>query len=328
MASWTKSHMSLEFDLIHRYFSHIGAPIVNEVILGVGDDAAMVSCAPDPMVIAVDTLVEGVHCYPDDPPDSWAQKALMVNLSDLSAMGAKPFGFLLSLTIPELDDAWLRAFAAALDAQASRAHVRLIGGDTTKGPRAVSITALGYVKDEHVLKRCNARVGDDIYVTGDIGAAAFYVYARSKGIEPGEHATRAYRYPEPRIDVGPHLCGLAHAAIDVSDGLLADLNHILTASQVGARLVQDNIPIAKEWFVCPPQEAFERAVTGGDDYVLCFTAPKTARALLTTLAEAIEVPMVMIGEVVEGSGILLDDKPWKGALGYDHFERHQHEAQP
>jgi thiamine-monophosphate kinase len=311
--------MSLEFDLIHRYFSHIGSPIVSEVLLGIGDDAAMVSSAPDPLVITVDTLVEGIHCFADDPADSWAQKALMVNLSDVSAMGATPFAFLLSLTIPAFDDAWLKAFSAALNAQASKSNVQLIGGDTTKGPRAVSITALGYVKDGHALKRSNAQVDDDIYVTGTIGLAAFYVYARSKGIEPGEHATRAYRYPNPRLDIGPRLCGLAHAAIDVSDGLLADLNHILTASQLGARLVQDNIPIAKEWFVCPEAEAFERAVTGGDDYVLCFTAPKSARALLLSLAESMEVPMVIIGETVEGSGILLDDKPWNGVLGYDHF---------
>ena len=311
--------MSLEFDLIQRYFSHIGSPIVSEVLLGIGDDAAMVSSAPDPMVITVDTLVEGIHCFAGDPPESWAQKALMVNLSDVAAMGATPFAFLLSLTIPEFDDAWLKAFSSALNAQATKANVRLIGGDTTKGPRSVSITALGSVKDYHALKRSNAQVDDDIYVTGDIGLAAFYVYARAKGINPGEHATKAYLYPEPRLDVGPRLCGLAHSSIDVSDGLMADLNHILTASHVGATLTQDNIPVAKDWFVCPPAEAFERAVTGGDDYVLCFTAPKSARTLLASLATSIEVPMVIIGEIIEGSGIWLDDKPWIGALGYDHF---------
>lgn len=308
-----------EFDLITRYFHQIGKPAIGEVLLGMGDDAAMVSCAPNPIVMTVDTLVEGIHFYPDCPPDSIAHKALMVNLSDVAAMGATPFAFLLSLTLPRIDHPWLEAFSQALNTVATAHHVQLIGGDTTRGPLAVSITAMGNVTQAHVLKRSRARVDDDIYVTGDIGLAAFYVYARAQGIESSARAMHAYRYPNPPLMLGPKLCGLAHAAIDVSDGLLADLTHILNASNVGARLVSADIPIAKEWQALPHDEAFQRAVTGGDDYVLCFTAPKSARGLLDILSMTTERPMIRIGEICDGEGIVVDDVPWTAARGFEHF---------
>ena len=308
-----------EFDLISHYFGHIGKSALAEVLLGVGDDAAVVNCSPNSVVLTVDTLVSGVHFFEDDPADSIAHKALMVNLSDLSAMGATPFAFLLSITLPAVDDAWLTLFSSTLNRVATDHDVQLIGGDITSGPLSVSITALGSVKDAHVLKRSAARVDDDIYVTGEIGLAAFYVYARTQGIALGELALQAYRYPEPCVSLGAKLSALAHAAIDVSDGLLADLSHVLTDSHVGARLVRADIPIAKEWCVLPSNEAFMHAVTGGDDYVLCFTAPKSARGLLDMLSSTAEVPLTRIGEICEGEGLYIDEQRWEGKVGYQHF---------
>ncbi len=305
-----KSDAVGEFDLIERFFSHIGQTLSNDVMLGIGDDAALVSCGHDSIVLTVDTLVSGVHFYPDDPPDSIAHKALMVNLSDLSAMGAVPFAFLLSITLPESNETWLAAFSKALNTAALRAQVSLIGGDTTHGPLSVSITALGRVKRDQALKRSSAKLGDNIYITGELGLAAFYVYAREHQLDPGERATQAYRFPNPPIQLGHQLCGLAHAAIDVSDGLLADLSHILTASHVGARLTRESIPTASEWTILPSDDAFRRAVTSGDDYVLCFTAPKSAAA---------SIDAVLIGEICEGEGIQIDGKCWTGNVGYDHF---------
>jgi thiamine-monophosphate kinase len=305
-----KSDAVGEFDLIDRFFSHIGQPPSGDVMLGVGDDAALVSCGRDSIVLTVDTLVSGVHFYPDDPPESIAHKALMVNLSDLSAMGAVPFAFLLSLTLPEANETWLTAFSQALHTQALRAQVTLIGGDTTHGPLSVSITALGRVNRDQALKRSNAKPGDNIYITGELGLAAFYVYARDHQLNPGERATQAYRFPDPPIRLGHQLCGLAHAAIDISDGLFADLSHILTASHVGAHLMRESIPIASEWSILPSDDAFRHAVTSGDDYVLCFTAPKSAAASINA---------VLIGEICEGEGIQIGGKRWTGHSGYDHF---------
>lgn len=308
-----------EFDLISRYFGHIGKPAVGEVLLGIGDDGAVVNCSPNSVVISVDTLVSGVHFFADDPADSIAHKALMVNLSDLSAMGAVPFAFLLSLTLPSVDPKWLTLFSSTLHRVAVDNDVQLIGGDTTAGPLSVSVTALGSVKDMHVLKRSAARIGDDIYVTGELGTAAFYVYARSHEMPVSDRVLRAYRYPQLPVTLGSKLCALAHAAIDVSDGLIADLSHVLKASHVGARLVRADIPISKEWSVLPPDDAFLHAVTGGDDYVLCFTAPKSARGLLEILSTTSGARLTRIGEVFEGEGLYLDEKLWEGWAGYQHF---------
>lgn len=314
-----KSATRDEFDLIAHYFSHVGKPAVAEVLLGVGDDAALITCPTNDMAIAVDTLNQGTHFFNDDPPESIAHKALMVNLSDLSAMGAVPFGFLLSLTLPHVETDWLERFSSTLNQLAHDHHVQLVGGDTTSGPLSVSITALGNVHAAHALKRSAARVGDDIYLSGEIGAAAYYVYARAQGLTISEHAKHAYEYPNPPIALGAKLGGLAHAAIDVSDGLIADLSHILEASQVGATLEKAAIPIAKEWGVLPVDEGFTRAVTGGDDYVLCFTAPQTARGLLEILAPSMNMTFHRVGEITEGRGLLLDGQPWDGPTGYRHF---------
>ncbi len=315
-----KSEAIGEFKIIDRYFSHIGKPVASEVLLSVGDDAAVVACDPQAMVLTVDTLVSGVHFYPDDPPESIAHKALAVNLSDLAAMGATPFAFLLSLTLPTVDEAWIVTFSNTLNAQALHFNVTLIGGDTTRGPLAVSITALGRVNRDYVLKRQAAKIGDDIYVTDELGWAAFYVYAKAHHQDPNDRATNAYLYPEPNIGFGARLCGLAHAAIDVSDGLFADLSHILAASGVGAQLVREHIPIAAAWDILPVDEAFYHAVTGGDDYVLCFTAPKSAAVLLKMLSETAGVKLSKIGEIVEGKDITLDGIPWKGEIGFEHFK--------
>jgi thiamine-monophosphate kinase len=315
-----KSEPVGEFDLIRRYFTHIGPPLMGEVLLGVGDDAALIACDPDALVIATDTLVSGVHFYADDPPDSIAHKALAVNVSDLAAMGAIPFAFLLSLTLPESNSHWLQIFSDTLNEQALKANMALVGGDTTRGPLTVSITALGRVNRRHALTRSAAKPQDDIYVTGEIGLAAFYVYAKKHGLTASERAMQAYRYPKAMFTLGHRLCGLAHAAIDVSDGLFADLSHILDASQVGAQLIRDRIPIAHEWNVLPPDQAFEAAVTGGDDYALCFTAPKSAAGLIALLAESAGITFASIGEICEGSGILLDGKPLPNiTLGFQHF---------
>ncbi|HEY9275374.1 thiamine-phosphate kinase, partial [Achromobacter sp.] len=272
--------MASEFDLIARYFTR-AAPAG---LLGVGDDCALFPVPPGEQVAtSTDLLLEGRHFFPDVDPKSLGHKALAVNLSDLAAMGARPIGCVLGLALPRLDEAWLAAFAEGFHALAAAHGCPLIGGDTTRSAHdlAISVTVFGAVPAGLALRRDGAKAGDDIWVSGELGAADV-AYRLLDGQYPADPAllaaTRdALEWPDPQVSLGLALRGIAHAAIDISDGLLQDLGHILAASRVGATLHYAQLPVASA--LAPLAQApLRRAVLGGGDvYQLCFTAPTSRR---------------------------------------------------
>jgi len=312
-----------EFELIARYFSRGDARA--DVLLGVGDDAALLEVPPDRVLVAaVDTLVEGRHFLPDAPADSVGHQALAVNLSDLAAMGAEPAWALLSLSLPQPDEAWLEAFASGLYALAGQHGVALVGGDTVRGPRVVSVTALGLVERGAALRRDGARAGDLLYVSGWPGeaAAGLELLQRGRAVAPLDPLVRRCRYAEPRIALGRALRGWATAAMDVSDGLLGDLGKLCAASGVGARLELERLPVSGELAARHAAADCERLVlAGGDDYELLFTLPES-RAVAAEAALAGVCAVHRIGRIEAQAGVrcLREGRPVRiGAAGYDHF---------
>lgn len=314
-----------EFEIIDRYFKPLDSSNP-AVILGMGDDAAMVS-SHQTWVVTMDTLVAGTHFLHDDPPDTLGHKVLAVNLSDLAAMGATPTVFLLSLTLPQADEAWLEAFSQGMRRLASQYGVTLIGGDTTSGPLSITITAMGEVDPQYTLKRDAAIPGDDIYVTGDLGAAALFMLAHREGMALSAESTlacqTAYRCPQPRVDIGKALGPIAHACIDISDGLASDLGHILKASRVGATLDVSAIPLAPALSALSRDRALHVALSGGDDYELCFTAPTSARVKIQDIQQRYGIPMTRIGEVTDDADkltLMRDNDILQGSHhGWEHF---------
>lgn len=312
-----------EFELIARYFSR--ASRRGDVLLGVGDDAALLEVPPGrELVAAVDTLVEGRHFLPDAPADSVGHQALAVNLSDLAAMGAEPAWALLSLSLPRADEAWLEGFAAGLYALADAHHVAVVGGDTVRGPRVVTVTALGFVEHGQALRRDGARVGDLVYVSGWPGEAAAGLELLQGGgtADPGDVLVRRCRYGTPRLALGRALRGLASAAMDVSDGLLGDLGKLCSASGVGACLDLERLPVSRELARRHAPGDCERLVlAGGDDYELLFTLPESGSAA----AESVLAPhcaVHRIGRIEVGQGVrcLRDGRAVPVEAGsYDHF---------
>ncbi len=316
-----------EFELIRRYFSaHDQAP---EVVTGIGDDAAVLQPPADQqLVVAIDTLVEGVHFPLDTAADDIGWKALAVNLSDLAAMGADPAWCTLALTLPQSEPAWLDGFSRGLFELASRFDLALVGGDTSRGPLCVSIQVAGYVPPGQALLRRGARPGDDVYVSGVIGDAALAL----QNIELGDQQWLAghplivdkLNRPLPRIATGRALRGLAHCCIDISDGLFADLQKLLGASEVGAEIALDMIPVSEAvaaWRDRPTQ--YLRLLDGGDDYELCFcAAPEQAETLQAQAARS-GVTLTRIGTITAEPGLrLLDAQGRELTLpdtGYEHF---------
>ncbi len=293
--------MASEFDLIARYFTRT-APTG---LLGVGDDCALFPVPPGEQVAtSTDLLLEGRHFFPDVDPKSLGHKALAVNLSDLAAMGARPIGCVLGLALPRLDEPWLAAFADGFHALAAVHGCPLIGGDTTRSAHdlAISVTVFGAVPANAALRRDGARAGDDIWVSGELGAADV-AYRLLDGQYPADPerlaATRgALEWPEPQVPLGLALRGIAHAAIDISDGLLQDLGHILAASRVGAVLHEDRMPAAAALAGLPAQ-ALRRAVLGGGDvYQLCFTAPAGRRDAVLAAARSAGARVTRVGGIV------------------------------
>jgi len=312
-----------EFDLIERYFSRRGGR--EDVLLGVGDDAALLAVPPGrALVAAVDTLVEGRHFLPGAPAESIGHQALAVNLSDLAAMGAEPAWALLSLSLPAADEAWLASFAAGLYALAERHGVTLVGGDTVRGPLVVTVAALGFVEPGCALRRDGARAGDLLYVSGWPGEAAAGLEALRASPPPtdGDALVRRYRYGEPRLELGRALRGRATAAMDVSDGLLGDLAKLCTASGCGARLELERLPVSSELARRHPRDACERFVlSGGDDYELLFTLPPAAAAAIEAELATL-VPLHRIGVIEQTAGVrcVRGGRPEDvGEGGYDHF---------
>lgn len=320
-----------EFDLIDLLARRAGAARA-DVVIGIGDDAAVLGLARgEEWVACVDTLVEGVHFPSATTPADLGWKSLAVNLSDLAAMGAEPRFALLALTLPADDPAFVRGFAIGFGILARRHGVALVGGDTTRGPLAVSVTALGAVPRGTALRRAGARVGDDLWVSGTPGDAAAGLALWQGGladVAPRAAATLRRRLdrPEPRVALGLALRGLASAAIDISDGLLADLGHVLAASGVGARIERDAVPVSTALRrAVPDADARARlALAGGDDYELLFTAPPSRAARLRAAAAGVGVPIARIGRIEAGRRLVVvdgDGRTWDpGRRGYVHFE--------
>lgn len=314
----------MEFDLIARIRAR--ARTRPDVALGIGDDAALLQPAPGrQLVVATDTLNAGVH-FPDaTAPADIGWKALAVNLSDLAAMGAGPAWCTLSLSLPEPDPVWCDALVDGLLALADEHGVSLVGGDTTRGPLSLCVTAIGQGEPGRLLRRDGARVGDEVWVSGTLGDAAAALQRLQSGAAVDPALRRRLDRPQPRVALGQALGGLADACIDLSDGLLADLGHVCVASGVGARIDVDALPGSPALEgACPDREA-RRALQagGGDDYELCFTAAAARRELVAHAAAAAGVPVVRIGSIVAGEGVLAFDAqgmPWQAArAGYAHF---------
>ena len=321
-----------EFDLITRYFKRP----TRRAALGIGDDCALLQPRPGTQIaISSDMLVEGRHFFADVDPRSLGHKSLAVNLSDLAACGAKPLAFTLALALPKVNEPWLAEFARGLFELADAHDCELIGGDTTAGPLNICITVFGEVPvingKSQALLRSGAKAGDDLYVSGTLGDArlALEVFRGGASLSAAEFAAVRQRMerPTPRVALGVALRGVAHAAADVSDGLLGDLGHILTASGVGAELRLTDIhnsiavtPILKSAGACFLPDF---VLNGGDDYELVFTAPVSARADVLQAANLAQTPVTRIGTVTIGPGlVLLDAQGQPVALSsrsFDHF---------
>jgi thiamine-monophosphate kinase len=271
-----------EFDLIQRYFA-VRPPQHRYNLLGIGDDCALSALPPDMMLaVTADTMVENVHFFADVDPADLGHKLLAVNLSDLAAMAAEPFAVTLALTLPRVDAAWLQAFSAGFLGLAQRFSVDLIGGDTTQGPLTLTVQAMGAVPSGQALRRNGARVGDGIYVTGLIGEGGLGLKIKQGYVcDSADAALTAFNRPMPCVSQGLALRGLAHACIDISDGLAQDLGHILRASAVGALLVYRDVPrsAALQAYVQASGD-WQLPLLAGDDYQLCFTAPIAQEAQL------------------------------------------------
>jgi thiamine-monophosphate kinase len=303
-----------------------------DIALGIGDDAALLQVSAGKLIaISTDTLVQGTHFLPGTPASYMGHKALAVNLSDLAAMGATPRWFTMALSLPAPDALALEPFLDGLLDLADAHEISLVGGDTTRGPLAITITVLGEVAPSLALQRSHARVGDGIYVSGTLGDAAAALALRLASSSPGsagtaEPAALSARLdcPTPRVRLGQKLVGIAHACIDVSDGLLADLRHICQASAVGAQVYAQALPISAALRAhCDAAKAAEFAQSGGDDYELCFTAPSSAEAALAQLAQSLSVPITRIGVITAQTGLVLLDASGAalpiGRHGYQHF---------
>ncbi|AKH37809.1 MULTISPECIES: thiamine-phosphate kinase [Nitrosomonas] len=321
--------MSSEFDIIRRYFTR-PTPLA---ILGIGDDAALIPyTATIDLAISTDTLVVDQHFFADADPYKLGHKALAVNLSDMAAMGAIPRWSTLSLTLPanlvNMNSGWLEAFTEGFFTLASKYQVELIGGDTTCGPLNIGIQIIGEVPKHKALRRNGAIAGDDIWISGHLGNAALALAHLQQRITlaPAELAVclPALDLPNARVELGQRLINLAHSAIDVSDGLLADLGHILECSHVAATLQVEKIAcswVMQKYLSLPL--AVDCLLAGGDDYELCFTAPEIKFAEIMQLSQELALPLSRIGKISQGEGLLLLDANGNSITyekkGYDHF---------
>jgi thiamine-monophosphate kinase len=321
-----------EFDLIGNHFTGIGASRP-DVPLGVGDDCALMRVPEGTeLAVSIDTLVAGVHFLPGCDPEDLGHKCLAVGLSDLAAMGAEPVWATLALTLPRVDDAWLKAFSAGFSTLASHHGVALVGGDTTRGPLCISVQVHGLVPAGQGIRRDGARPGDLIYVSGTLGDAGLALRRLLAGEQAGEWVgelvsealRKRLERPTPRVAVGKALRGAATAMIDLSDGLAADLGHILKASGVGAEVRLTDLPLTSE--VAAEVSAardWSLPLSSGDDYELCFTVPQERGGELEDLARRLDCALTSIGRVTDGNALVLrsgDGSRWvPERTGYDHF---------
>lgn len=319
-----------EFSIIQRYFEQLTSDR-EDVLLGIGDDCALLQCPADHVVaVSIDTLVEGIHFFADVSPETLGHKSLAVGLSDLAAMGATPAWFTLALTLPEVNDSWLQGFSQGLAKLAQQHNIHLVGGDTTRGPLTISIQVHGFVKPEQALRRSGAKLGDMIYVTGSLGDAGAALQQRLKqwdddslNDEDKAYFQQRLEQPSPRNNIGQALLGLASSAIDISDGLIADLGHILEKSHVGARLDLNKLPLSAAMAKVTRQDAVQLALQSGDDYELCFTVPPQHFAIME---QEFQGQCTRIGMITDDGGLFyINDNDelidlTEAGTGYDHFK--------
>ena len=323
-----------EFDLIQRYFKRPGRQAARDSLasLGIGDDCALLQPRPGSQIaISTDMLVEGRHFFAGVEAEALGHKALAVNLSDLAACGAKPLAFTLALALPEANEDWLAGFSRGLFALADAHGCELVGGDTTRGPLNICITVLGEVPLQNgassALLRSGARAGDDVYVSGHLGDARLALEVLRGKLQVSDavllQARLRLECPLPRVALGQALRGIASSAIDVSDGLVGDLGHVLKASGVGATLQTHLVPsrLAPQ-APLSPQQALAFVLAGGDDYELAFTAPAAARAAVTAAGASARTPVAHIGTIDAEPGLRLLDA--SGAVVVNHFASFDH----
>ena len=319
-----------EFGRIREYF----APLAGLGSLDLTDDAALLDCPPGyHLVVTVDQLVEGVHFLPDDPPELIARKLMRRNLSDLAAMGATPRYYLVTSALPKsCDDDWVRRFAGGLTEDQHRYGVALLGGDSTstQGPAMLTLTAIGHVAVGQEIRRKGAQPGDRVWVSGTIGDAWLGLKAlrgEYPKLAPGHRdaLVNRFRLPKPRVELGPRLAGLAHAMIDVSDGLVGDLGHICETSSVAASVELPLVPLsqgARELVATDPA-LLATLVTGGDDYELVFAAPPDADEEIASLSRSLKLPITRIGAIEAGAGVRVVDDQGRAVplakAGWRHF---------
>ena len=332
--------MNTEFQLIHRYFAESARQFNrSEIVLGIGDDGALVDVPNDKLLcVATDVLVVGTHFPEDASPDLIAHRALAVNLSDMAAMGASPLCFTLGLTLPEANETWLAKFSEGLLKLANQYACPLIGGDTTRGSLAIAITMQGLAdKDSHIC-RDRAAIGDLIYVTGSLGDAALALPAlgidshlsdvvridEALGQDQHNFFAKAYYEPTPRVAFGCAVASLVSSGIDISDGLMGDLGHIIKASEVGAKVDLNALPVSDVAKSCSSEESQRAAALfGGDDYELCLTVKSDKQTQFENLAREHDVSVSRIGEITQGDAIQLYDHDGSVVvidnLPYEHF---------
>jgi len=317
--------MASEFDLIRRHFNR-PAP---QTLLGVGDDAALISVSAGmELAVSTDMLVSGTHFLPDAEPYQLGWKSLAVNLSDMAAMGALPKWATLAIALPQADEAWIDKFAHGFFACAEKYQVDLIGGDTTRGPLTISVQIMGEVPSGKALKRSGAKVGDEIWVSGTLGdaALALAVLQGAYALPQDQLALclPALHTPLPKVELGLALRQIAHSAIDISDGLLADLGHILECSKVGAEIRLQDLPrsfVVSNHF--DDKQVQKMVLSGGDDYELCFTAPEEKHGEIVNLSKQLALPLSCIGRITGNSGLIVraenGDPIHFKETGFDHF---------
>lgn len=314
-----------EFDLIKRHFTRA----TPGAVLGVGDDAALMQVsAGQVLAVSSDMLVSGTHFFADADPYMLGHKTLAVNISDLAAMGATPRWATLAISLPDADEVWLAKFSAGFFSLSEQHGVELVGGDTTRGPLNLCVTIFGEVPQHLALRRCGAQLGDEVWVSGRLGDAALALaHLQGRLTISGDEffaCAAALHQPQPRVALGLALRGVANSAIDVSDGLLSDLGHILDASAVGAAIDFSRLPVSAIMHAHLTQIYGKLCVlAGGDDYELCFTAPASRHDEVLHIATQLALPLTHIGSIVAGQGCVVHDAA--GQLinleggGYDHF---------
>ncbi|MCG8671632.1 MAG: thiamine-phosphate kinase [Pseudomonadales bacterium] len=316
--------MANEFSLINKYFKPLGEAIASpNVVMGIGDDCALLANKPGyQLAVSTDTMVAGVHFFADAHPIDVGYKALAVNLSDLAAMGAEPAWFTLCLTLPGRDENWIKGFVQGIEILAQQFAIPLVGGDTTKGPLSLSIQVAGWVPEDKGLTRSGAKVGDHLYVSGEIGwpYLGYQVSTSSLQLNDADQREGLERFlrPLPKLALGANLIDVASAALDISDGLTADLNHMLTASGIGAELDINALPLAAP-LGAMSDDIQRQAINFGDEYQLLFAVPSDKQTQLTALQEQLSIKLYPIGTLVDGPGIVDSQGNPIAPSGYEHF---------